>query len=145
MGNIVFTPESGPSVVAEIHDGKYSAEGVPTGDVKVSLDLRNLKTIAEQTAPKTGPAGMAAKFGKMSGDDAAKQKSLNPGAGANIPPEAKEQLAQQQKNSAEASRLQKETLPLISGIPEKYSDPNQSGWTVKVSRGDNTFDAKVTK
>ncbi len=146
MGMIVFTPASGTPVAAEISDGKYEATGVPTGEVKVSLDLHNLKLIADQAkSGMKGMAGMAAKFGK--GGDVNKEKSLNPGGAnmAKMPEGAKEMLAKQQQSAGDAKRRQKEALALLPEIPEKYTDPAQSGWTLKVSGGSNTFDAKVTK
>lgn len=143
MGSIVFTPEHGPAVAAEIVDGKYSAVGVPAGDVKVSLNLSNLQLLADQAKPKTGVEAMAAKFGK--GSEGAKKASMNPGANPHLPPEAKEQVAAQQKASEEANRRQKEALSLLKEIPQKYTDPNTSGWTVKVSVTGTTFDANVTK
>jgi hypothetical protein len=145
MGVIVFTPDTGASVSAEIVDGKYSAVGVPTGNVKVSLDLSGLKLIAEQEGRKgAGTAtGMAAKFGK--GPDAAKQKSMTPPKGTEMPAKAKEQFALLEKTGAEAKHRSEEAIPLLKQIPDKYTDPNASGWTLKVSTGGNTFDAKVTK
>jgi hypothetical protein len=141
MGMIVFTPATGAAVAAEIKDGKYEAVGVPAGDVKVSLDLRNLKLIADQSK---GAGGMAAQFGKSA--DPVKEQSLKPSASnPKMPAEAKAQLAEQMKSMAEANRLQKEALALLPQIPEKYTNPDQSGWTLKVSGGSNTFDAKVTK
>lgn len=144
MGIIVFTPDSGLAVAAEIVDGKYSAVGVPSGNVSVSLDLNSLKQQAEKAAPKSGAAGMAAKFGKS--DDPAKQKSMAPGGGGPAMPDvAKEYYANQKDANVEAGRRIKEALALLPQIPEKYTDPKKSGWTLKVSRGENTFDAKVAK
>ncbi len=146
MGIIVFTPDSGPAVAAEILDGKYSAVGVPSGNVSVSLDLNSLKQQAEKAGPKSGggAAAVAAKFGKS--DDVGKQKSMAPGTGGpGMPDEAKEYYAKQKESNAEAGRRIKDALVLLPEIPEKYSDPKLSGWSLKVSKGDNTFDAKVVK
>ncbi len=148
IGTIVFTPSQGPAVAAEIIDGKYSAIGVPTGDVKVSLDLNSLKMLADQAAPKGGAVGMGAKFGKGAPEDTTKKKSMAPTAppgGVEMPSEAKAQLAAQAQAGAEANRRSKDAVILFKLIPDKYTDPNASGWTLKVSSGDNTFDAKVTK
>lgn len=95
IGTIVFTPSQGPAVAAEIIDGKYSAIGVPTGDVKVSLDLNSLKMLADQVAPKGGAAAVGAAFGKGVPEDTTKKKSMAPTAppgGVEMPPEAKAQL-----------------------------------------------------
>ena len=148
IGTIVFTPSQGPAVAAEIIDGKYSAIGVPTGDVKVSLDLNSLKMLADQVAPKGGAAAVGAAFGKGVPEDTTKKKSMAPTAppgGVEMPPEAKAQLAAQTQAGAEANRRSKDAVILFKLIPDKYTDPNASGWTLKVSSGDNTFDAKVTK
>ena len=148
IGTIVFTPSQGPAVAAEIIDGKYSAIGVPTGDVKVSLDLNSLKMLADQVAPKGGAAAVGAAFGKGVPEDTTKKKSMAPTAppgGVEMPPEAKAQLAAQAQAGAEANRRSKDAVILFKLIPDKYTDPNASGWTLKVSSGDNTFDAKVTK
>lgn len=145
LGAIVFTPASGPAVAAEVVDGKYRATGVPTGDCKVSLDLSTLKQLVAQNAPKTGAAAFGAKFGK--GQDAAKEKSMNPSAGAmkEMPGEAKQQLQEQQKATAEGQRRAKDGAGQLTAVDAKYTDPNTSGWTIKVSVGANTFDAKVGK
>ena len=149
IGTIVFTPSQGPAVAAEIIDGKYSAIGVPTGDVKVSLDLNSLKMLVDQAAPKGGAAAVGAAFGKGVPEDTTKKKSMAPTAappgGVEMPPEAKAQLAAQAQAGAEANRRSKDAVILFKLIPDKYTDPNASGWTLKVSSGDNTFDAKVTK
>src|SRR5689334_90468 len=53
MGNVVFIPTSGaPAVAASVAaDGKYTAVGVPSGEVKVSLDLAAVQSLAS-AAPK---------------------------------------------------------------------------------------------
>jgi hypothetical protein len=149
MGTIVFTSESGPAVAAEILDGKYAAVGVPTGDVKVSLDLSALKSLAGEGGARgrTASEKMAEKFGKGAGaDTAGKYKdSFDPTKNPNLPAEAKEQAAQQHKALEDAQRRKTEVIPLLHAIPDKYTDPKTSGWTLRVSLGDNTFDAKVTK
>ncbi|WP_171475366.1 hypothetical protein [Frigoriglobus tundricola] len=143
MGVIVFTPDKGSPISAEILDGKFSALGVQTGNVKVSLDLSSLKLIAEQEARKNSAGGGMAKFGK--GPDAVKQKSMNPPKGTEMPAKAKEQFAQLEKTGTEAKQRSEDALLLLKQIPDKYLDPNSSGWTLQVSQGDNSFDAKVTK
>jgi hypothetical protein len=146
MGVIVFTPESGAAVAAEIIDGKYSASGVPSGTVKVSLDLRSIKLIEEQTKGKGGADALAAKYKKGAADDTTKQKSMNPPKDAKIPDEAREGLATRQQASEEANRRSRESLQLLKEIPDRYTDPNQSGWTVQVTTGlETTFDAQVSK
>ena len=143
LGVIVFTPADGPAVAAEVVDGKYTAIGVAAGENKVSLDLTNLKQLAQAAAPKTGVAAMASKFSK---DDISKQKSMNPGAFAkDLGSDVKDALAAQQQASAEANRRSKAALPQLKEIPEKYTDPKSSGWTLSVSTGSNTFNANVTK
>jgi hypothetical protein len=146
MGIITFTPATGSAVSAEIVDGKYNAVGVPVGTVNVSLDLSHLKELSGKGGPQGGAAAMAAKFGK--GEDEAKQKSMHPEKASGMPamPEgAKEYFAKQKQASADTGRKVKDALALLPEIPQKYTDPKQSGWTLNVSKGDNTFDAKVTK
>jgi hypothetical protein len=75
----------------------------------------------------------------------AKEKSLHPGSNPNLPEAAKAQIATSQKGQEEADRRAKEGLKLLKQIPEKYTDPNQSGWALTVTGGSNTFDAQVAK
>ena len=142
MGVIVFTPEKGAAVSAEIVDGNFSAVGVSAGNVKVSLDLGGLKLIAEQESKKNSGATGMAKFGK--GPEANKQKLMNPKRN-DMPAKAKEQFAALEKEGAEAKHRSEEALLLLKQIPDKYLDPNASGWSLQVAQGENTFEAKVTK
>ena len=139
---MVFTPKSGEPVAAPIKDGKYSAEGVPTGEVLVSLDLSSLDAYANAFAPKTGAAGMGAMFGKGDASQKGFKASMNPSA-PNLPPAAKKQMEEQARAAAEAKKMAKLAIPLLKAIPDKYRKPDTSGLTLDVSSGSNTFDIKL--
>jgi hypothetical protein len=136
-GTIVFVPAKGAAVSAQIQDGKYSAENVPQGDLKVSVDNRDIKIAVEE----------AQKF-KRPGTGKETPSRLGPGAkipaNPSMPPEAKAAMEKQQHEMAESAKQTKEMIAKYRPIPEKYWDPNTSGLTCKVGKGPNTFDVPLS-
>jgi hypothetical protein len=142
-GNVIFTPANGPAVAGPIKDGKYTAEGVPTGDVRVSLDLAQLRMLV-------GPGGGTRKVRRTVNTGipggAGKSTNVKPGGALpqGMPEEARKQMAAAQQAAATARKAAEEAGPIMQAMPPKYEDPTQSGLTTKVSTGSNTYDLKLT-
>ena len=116
-GMIAFTSEDGRGATSGIADGTYLATGVPTGAVKVTVTTPEA---AKTPRPKGGAVDLSKKFG--------------PPKGVELPPEAKGAKFNPYGESEN-----------VVSIPKKYGDPAQSGLTLTVTSGKNTFDVDLKK
>jgi hypothetical protein len=115
-GSVIFHSADGRTGAANIdHNGNYDMGDAPVGDVKISV-----------TVPKmSGPAGMMG------------QK------GVPAPPKGLGEMKDPNKPS-ESSSSQPLDPSKIVPIPDRYADPEKSGLTYKVEKGEHTFDIKLT-
>jgi hypothetical protein len=130
-GSIVFHPSKGPTVSAEITDGQYTVTGVPPGEVKVTVDTSYLKQEAE--ALGMGRQNMSMSMGRM-----------RPGAGGNLPPEAKAALDREKQTAEESAQKAKELQAQYRHIPDKYTKEDSSGLSLQAKSGSNSFDVSLS-
>jgi hypothetical protein len=129
LGRISFLPASGPpGVSADIQDGKYTAENVPTGENKVSVETSYIELEAKLALKNSGGGGQGQ---GGTGGGAAPQR--------NMPPEAVAGMAEMNKGRDAGIKHAKENLEKYREIPEKFNNPQTSGLSLTVKSGDNTF------
>lgn len=128
VGTIAFQPAKGNAVSAPIKDGKYTVEGVPTGEARVTVDT---KAVEQQLKPPDR------------GGQAPPQ-SMAPPPGMKMPPEAQKYF-DERKQAANANQdAAKELRKNFRKVPEKYGKADTSGLTFKVQSGKgNTFDVPL--
>jgi hypothetical protein len=148
-GNIVFIPSSGPAVSAPIKNGQYTAEGVPTGDVRVTIENVEAKRLVENSKPKTsvkggGPAGFMKGPPKVNDTEVAIKPRGKEAAFDEMPPGAREALQKQMQTSEEGRRVSQEMIDNYRPIPEKYNSPDTSGLGLKVKSGSNTYNVTMS-
>ncbi len=130
VGIINFHPAKGIGVVAEIENGKYTADKVPAGPVTITVNTilhREIyKNLEKQLKSGGGPpgGGGAAKL-KDKLKDKGKLKGL-------------EDLNKRMKKEWEK-------LKDMIDVPEKFADPEKSGLTYTVQPGDQKFDLDLKK
>jgi hypothetical protein len=132
---IVFIPARGPAFSTEVKNGQYSVVGVPHGEAKVTVDNKVIGQLVAQSKSAGGPS--RGTVGPPGGG-----KGIQPGqqmSGA-----AKEGFDKQQKDAAEAARIQKELAANYRPVPEKYNAAATSGLTHTVSGASSTFDVQLT-
>ena len=123
MGNVTFVPAKGNPVTAEIsEDGTYTAVGVPTGDVKITVETRGAKMAL--AGMQTGPG-----------------PGVTPPKGATLPKDSVPPTQGGGEKFEEMKRKAKlaKTTP---DVPESYSKPDSSGltFTVKSGKQDHNLD-----
>lgn len=131
-GQISFIPSSGPAVSAQIKDGAYTVAGVPTGEVKVTVETETIKLKLDAMKKSTAPSSFNPSLKGFSG------KKLS-----EMPPAAKEFFEKQKQNATEAGRNYKELLASYREIPARYKEAATSGFSVNVTSGSNTYDVPL--
>lgn len=131
-GTITFYPAKkalGNPVPAPITDGKYSVQGVPVGNTRVTVETSSIKSQAEALLRESSSSGMAMSMGGRTGA---------------MPQKAKEMMEKEKKGAAEANRKGKEMIEKYRAIPEKYEKKESSGLSVEVKKGDNPYNVPLT-
>lgn len=133
LGRISFIPASGPpGVTADIEDGKYTAENVPTGEAKVSVETSYIEAEAKLALKNSGGGGHGG-----TGGGAAPPKGMTP--------EIATALAEMNKGQAEGKKRAQEKLAKYRQIPEKFADAKTSELSLTVKSGDNTYPVDLSK
>jgi hypothetical protein len=117
-GRILFVGDKGEAS-ADIKDGQYTANNVPTGNVKVAVDTAVIRREAQQL--------LAAAKNQRTGE-----------APEGMPAEAKAKFEQEKKAAEERGKRGNELMEKYRDIPEKYTKPDSSGFTVQVKKGETT-------
>lgn len=134
-GNISFIPSKGPGVSGAIQDGNYSVHGVPTGEVKVTVETTSLKQELDALAiASRSPGGMEKSAGGR----------MTPEKMAKMSESAKKGYEEQKQRAAERASKLKELQAKFREVPAKYSKPDTSGLTTTVKSGQNTFDVQLS-
>lgn len=132
-GQISFVPASGPAVSAPINkDGTYTASGVPTGEVKVTVETDTIKKKIDAMKKSTAPSSSNPSLKGFS------DKKLS-----EMPPEAKKFFEKQKENATEAIRTYKELAASYRAIPQRYMEAANSGLSLTVTSGSNTYDVPL--
>jgi hypothetical protein len=135
IGNISFLPSKGPGATARIEDGKYSVKGVPSGEMKVTVETESIKQEMEALATAAKSAG---------GMDKSAGGRMSPQMMAKMPENAKKQYEEQKQQAGESAGKLKELQAKYREVPAKYSDPKSSGLSTTVKSGQNSFDVQLS-
>ncbi len=130
-GTIGFRPSKGTPVVGTIKDGQSSVSGVPSGNVKVTVETASIKEQADGLLQVNKQYAMSRSQMRLPPD-------------AKMPPEAKEHLEKDQKKAEESSKKATELLAAYRPLPDKYSKPETSGLSLEVKSGPNTLDVPLS-
>lgn len=135
MGTVQFVTDDNRSGTAMIkEDGTYEMPDAPVGECKIAV------VVVPASGGKMGPGAMMPPGGKMPGAPAG--PNMAPGTkGTPKPPEAG-------TGGGDGMQMKAPPPPLDPSkavkIPERYSSPETSGLTYKVSRGEQTHDIPLT-
>lgn len=115
-GTVFILPSKGGSVSGAIkEDGTYSIAKVPSGPAKVTVETESVKPASAAPAQARGDASFYSKMPKPPADLAKGDVTIGPSL-----------------SRGDAKRY----VP----IPAKYNDPDQSGLSLTVKGGKNSFD-----
>jgi len=167
QGKIGFHPKDGKAVVAVVKNGTYTARGVPTGTLPVTIEAKSVGRL--YSSPKTTPIQVEIKKGENVGvdiqltttpqklDDKAtafvegrvnfQGKPLPAGKIAFHPKEGKPVVALLgQDGTYSAKDVPTGTMRVSVEsklVPEKYASPETSGLQVELLKGKNILDIEL--
>jgi hypothetical protein len=119
VGTINFIPEKGKPVPAEIEDGKYTAIGVPSGKVTVTVDTLPAKK----------------EIGNL--EETLKKGLPKPPQGVPAPPDM--------ENMVKMMKERLEKLKKMVEVPAVYADAKTSGLSLTVEPGAKEFNIDLKK
>ncbi len=128
-GRISFTVD-GKGASGQIVNGAYTVKGVPIGQAKVSVTTNYIKRDAESTIKG------------IQNDPSARMRTPPPGA--KLTPEQRQMFQKQSQEAMAAMKKAQEALKTYRPISARFMDPEKSGLTYEVKKGDNTFDVTVS-
>lgn len=123
VGRITFHPEKGNPVSAEIEDGSYTVQKVPSGPVTVTVD-----TTAHRSELKTLKQGGGMKM---------------PGGGKPPAPPKDAPAEMQDMETLMKERLKK--LENMVDVPADYADAKKSGLTYTIQSGSQEINIDIKK
>jgi hypothetical protein len=129
-GTITFQSKSGKAASGAITDGQYSVPGVPTGEVSVSVETA---TVLEKSKAAAQGYAIFVKNRQMPTAESASK----------MPPEAKARFEEEDKRGQNLQKEAEEWKAKYRFLPDKYSKPETSGLTTKVS-GSTTYDVPLS-